>query len=157
MDREKLSEDNKWRIEIHSHQIADTGDYDGFLELTNGHTSLHIHDDYYIEEFEGLLEQLNNLELKVSNPLEGQLHYEMEHNKLLVQELRDTIKELEKEINYRYVNAEVTMVVPESCWLHPYIGYKVKYNLFEIIVDGDSYPDENYLSRGYIKLTQEEE
>ena len=31
---------NEWKLKGHSYQIADTGDYDGYYELTNGKISL---------------------------------------------------------------------------------------------------------------------
>jgi hypothetical protein len=34
-----------WKLIAHSHQIADTGDYDGCYEVTNGNVSLFTKDD----------------------------------------------------------------------------------------------------------------
>jgi hypothetical protein len=34
-----------WELKGHSHQIADTGDYDGYYEITNGKISLLTKDD----------------------------------------------------------------------------------------------------------------
>lgn len=34
-----------WELKGHSHQIADTGDYDGYYEITNGKISLLTTDD----------------------------------------------------------------------------------------------------------------
>lgn len=38
-------ETKKWKLIGHSHQIADTGDYDGHYEVTNGKISLLTKDD----------------------------------------------------------------------------------------------------------------
>ena len=35
----------EWKLIGHNHQIADTGDYDGYYEITNGKISLRINDD----------------------------------------------------------------------------------------------------------------
>lgn len=45
----------------------------------------------------------------------------------------------------------LTMAIPETSWLHPYIEYEVEFNKHIIIVDGDSYSNDNYLEKGYIK------
>jgi hypothetical protein len=39
-------EKSKWEFKAHSHQIADTGDYDGYYEITNGDITLITKDDY---------------------------------------------------------------------------------------------------------------
>jgi hypothetical protein len=36
---------SEWKLIGHSHQIADTGDYDGCYEITNGKVSLYTKDD----------------------------------------------------------------------------------------------------------------
>lgn len=37
--------EKQWKVIAHSHQIADTGDYDGCYELTDGHCSIFTKDD----------------------------------------------------------------------------------------------------------------
>ena len=37
---------NKWEFKSHSHQIADTGDYDGYYEISNGDITLVTRDDF---------------------------------------------------------------------------------------------------------------
>lgn len=39
-------EQNKWEFKAYSHAIADTGDYDGHYEITNGNITLITKDDY---------------------------------------------------------------------------------------------------------------
>lgn len=39
-------ENNKWEVKSHSYPIADTGDYDGYYEITNGNITLTTRDDY---------------------------------------------------------------------------------------------------------------
>lgn len=36
---------NKWELVAHNHQIADTGDYDGCYEITDGKVSIFTKDD----------------------------------------------------------------------------------------------------------------
>lgn len=38
--------ENKWEVKSHSYAIADTGDYDGYYEITNGNITLTTRDDY---------------------------------------------------------------------------------------------------------------
>ena len=40
-----VSTSTDWKLKGHSHQIADTGDYDGYYEITNGKISLLTKDD----------------------------------------------------------------------------------------------------------------
>jgi len=40
-----VSTSTLWKLKGHSHQIADTGDYDGYYEITNGKISLLTKDD----------------------------------------------------------------------------------------------------------------
>ena len=40
-----VSTSTGWELKGHSHQIADTGDYDGYYEITNGKISLLTKDD----------------------------------------------------------------------------------------------------------------
>ena len=40
-----VSTSTLWELKGHSHQIADTGDYDGYYEITNGKISLLTKDD----------------------------------------------------------------------------------------------------------------
>ena len=37
---------NKWEFKAHNYQIADTGDYDGYYEITNGDITLITKDDF---------------------------------------------------------------------------------------------------------------
>tara|TARA_R100000781_G_C4081320_1_gene127845 strand:+ start:1097 stop:1537 length:441 start_codon:yes stop_codon:yes gene_type:complete len=41
----ETTKEKKWKLIGHSHQIADTGDYDGHYELTNGKISLLTKED----------------------------------------------------------------------------------------------------------------
>jgi hypothetical protein len=56
-------EANKWEVKSHSHQIADTGDYDGYHELTNGVISLGTKEDdeETVVILQELATQLNNV------------------------------------------------------------------------------------------------
>lgn len=47
----------EWELKCHSYQIADTGDYDGYWEITNGKISIFSKDD----EEDQLLEVVNSL------------------------------------------------------------------------------------------------
>jgi hypothetical protein len=49
----------KWELKGHSHQIADTGDYDGYYEITNGKISLLTKDDDD-EALQPVVDALNN-------------------------------------------------------------------------------------------------
>lgn len=52
--------DNKdWKLIGHSYQIADTGDYDGHYEITNGKISLFTGDDDE-ESLQPIVDSLNN-------------------------------------------------------------------------------------------------
>lgn len=52
----------QWRFETKSYQIADTGDYDGHVEITNGKILLVSKDDPESEAFANLVNALNQIE-----------------------------------------------------------------------------------------------
>jgi len=52
---------------------------------------------------------------------------------------------------YETKSGTITEVVPTGHWLHPYIGYLVKFNEREISLDGEIYPNNSYHLKGYIK------
>ena len=55
----------EWKIIPHSYQIADTGDYDGHWELTNGTISLITKDDIGEDgDVEDLVQKMNDLDVK---------------------------------------------------------------------------------------------
>ena len=43
-------ENKQWELKSHSYQIADTGDYDGYWELTNGDICLITKDEIDVDE-----------------------------------------------------------------------------------------------------------
>lgn len=51
--------ERKYELIGHSHQIADTGDYDGYYEITNGEVSILTQDDDD-EALEEVVKALNN-------------------------------------------------------------------------------------------------
>jgi hypothetical protein len=68
----KMEQDNKWRLITHSYQIADTGDYDGYCEITNGDISLvtksEIYDEcYHIDELLDILNSLLDVKWELHN------------------------------------------------------------------------------------------
>lgn len=55
---------NQWKIKQHTYQIADTGDYDGCVEITNGKISLFCDCDVENEELNPIIDALNNSEIE---------------------------------------------------------------------------------------------
>jgi hypothetical protein len=53
----------KWKLVGHSYQIADTGDYDGHYEITNGKISLLTNEDDE-ELLQPIVDELNNSDCK---------------------------------------------------------------------------------------------
>lgn len=51
------------------------------------------------------------------------------------------------------VDGVITNSVPESHWLHPYIGYEVKFSDERLILDGQIFINQGYEERGYISKT----
>lgn len=85
-------EQNKWEVKSHSHQIADTGDYDGHWEITNGEISICTKDDG--DDMDVILKEvadlLNKTEITfyADNPKEIDLHFECEGLKIQFSELQ---------------------------------------------------------------------
>lgn len=52
-----------WKWIGHSHQIADTGDYDGCYEITNGNLSFFTKDEDIDEQLTSLCDSLNSLDI----------------------------------------------------------------------------------------------
>lgn len=50
---------NNWELKPHSYQIADTGDYDGHYEITNGKISLFIKDYECDEPLQKVVDAMN--------------------------------------------------------------------------------------------------
>ena len=72
----------EWKLVPHSYQIADTGDYDGHYEITNGKFSIFTHDDDE-DSLTPIVNALNNSGCKfyLDDPLESELQmakYEIE-------------------------------------------------------------------------------
>lgn len=74
-------EQAKWEIKEHSMQIADTGDYDGYWELTNGTISLVTRDEIDVDDPDSPLEMvehyLNEAGVKWENWIEDDLRYQV--------------------------------------------------------------------------------
>ncbi len=51
---------NNWKLIPHSYQIADTGDYDGHYEITDGKITLYVKDDDNEEPLQKVVDALNN-------------------------------------------------------------------------------------------------
>ena len=88
------TENNKWKIVGHSHQIADTGDYDGCYELTNGKISLFTKDEDWMDDIEGehpLVTTLNNMNIKweIDDSSEFMYQAEKEWTNRLSKEVED--------------------------------------------------------------------
>lgn len=96
-----MSQDNKWEVKSHSYQIGDTGDYDGWHELTNGVISLGTRedDDGTVAALKHIASTLNFCELKLFDHTADNLaidrHCDNEAWKLKYDELnaeRDALK-----------------------------------------------------------------
>lgn len=91
------SEKNKWEFKTHSYQIADTGDYDGHYELTNGDITLWTKDDD--EETERFLRLaahfLNKVGINLSDAKVDDLSYQVYLLELEKKQLQERVKELE--------------------------------------------------------------
>jgi len=81
-------ENSEWKLIGHSHQIADTGDYDGYYEITNGDISIMTKDDDE-EELQAVVDALNKT---------GCSFYQDDWLKFENEMLKEEIEELKKEI-----------------------------------------------------------
>lgn len=84
-----------WKLNSHSHQIADTGDYDCIYEITNGAISLYTNDDDD-EGMEMVVNALNNCECRFF--IEDK-SFELSLCEDTVIQLENEIKKLEDVIN----------------------------------------------------------
>lgn len=90
----------QFEVKCHSYQIADTGDYDGYWEITNGEISLQTNDDG--DDMDKILgtiaTALNDSECKfhLDNSKEIDLHCECEGLKIQLKEQESKYLEREK-------------------------------------------------------------
>jgi hypothetical protein len=93
MENKKPNYPIKWEVKSHNYQIAATGDYDGYWEITNGRDSLITKDDYedIDKDLQELVDLLNNTypNFTVDRGNEAALDAE---NKFLRQEMEDMKK-----------------------------------------------------------------
>jgi len=82
----------KWRLEIHTNAIADTGDYDGCYEITDGNISIFTNDDLEDGKLEAIIDALNNSNSNFYLD-EGDLPYYIASEKFY----REEFSKLEKE------------------------------------------------------------
>lgn len=89
---------NEWKIRQHTYQIADTGDYDGSVEITNGKISLFCDCDVENEELNPIIDALNNseIEFEIDDSPSMELHYENER-------LREELKRFEDAVEVNWV------------------------------------------------------
>lgn len=87
--REKLI-DGKWKLQEKSYQIADTGDYDGHLEIVNNKgLILYTNEDYEDGDIERLVSLMNEIEFDVSSTSHEEDNYGLLlENKYLKQKLQ---------------------------------------------------------------------
>jgi|ERR1035437_3680399 hypothetical protein len=90
------TEKPEWKLVPHFHQIADTGDYDGHYEITNGIVSIFTKDDGD-DGLEAIVKALNDseCEFKLDDSKEFELHLE----KKLVKEKNEEIDMLRKKLD----------------------------------------------------------
>jgi len=80
----RVNTKTNWKLVGHSHQIADTGDYDGYYEITNGSVSIYTLDDDD-DALELVVKALNESGCKfyLDDSTEFDLHILREENKRL--------------------------------------------------------------------------
>lgn len=84
IDQPVVTSSADWKLIAHSHQIADTGDYDGCYEITNGKVSIFTKDDDD-EVLEPVVKALNESGCKfyLDDSAEFEAHILREENKRL--------------------------------------------------------------------------
>lgn len=65
----------EWKLIGHSYQIADTGDYDGKWEITDGKTSLFTSDNTDEEEMQELVNMLNSVQCNFWTNFEDEIEF----------------------------------------------------------------------------------
>lgn len=89
-----MSEDNKrlkWEVKVHNYPIADTGDYDGYFEITNGSISIATRDDINEDLLWIICNRLNDADCDFI--MEDFVQYE---NYLLKEDIKDYRKHLQE-------------------------------------------------------------
>jgi len=76
-----MATNKEWELKYHSYAIADTGDYDGHYELTNGTITLITRDEIDTENPDSELEKaiywLNEADIKWENWVEDDLRFQI--------------------------------------------------------------------------------
>lgn len=90
-----------WKLVPHSHQIADTGDYDGHYEITNGKISLLTKDDDD-EALQPIVNALNDSKCKFYQ--DDWLEFE---NKILKEEIRRLKFMIENGLGWKDMNNDI--------------------------------------------------
>lgn len=92
-------EQSKWELKSHSWQIADTGDYDGYWEITDGNTSICTKDDPDDERLEDVVKVLNSVQCNFYTKDDTELNQRLE-----IYQLKDEITSLQAKCD-RYEKA----------------------------------------------------
>lgn len=81
--------EQKWKLVGHSYQIADTDDYDGHYEITNGKITIITKDDDELA-LQPIVDALNNSGCKfyIDTPEELENHILRHENKMLKDQLK---------------------------------------------------------------------
>lgn len=118
-----VSEQGEWRLEGHSYQIADTGDYDGHYEITNGKISLLTKDDDE-EALKPIINALNNSDCKFYQ--DDFLEFE---NSMLKNEIHD-LKQSPQSVS----NEDIELLAEKEI-LYTVSKQDKYYKLHELLVD----------------------
>lgn len=97
-----MKKKTEWKLEIQSHQIADTGDYDGHYEMHIGDYILHSNDEVEDEEWEEMgkiMQRLSEIGMHWWDPYEGV-------DKYMIKYLNEQIKSLQEYLSEKGIEAE---------------------------------------------------
>ncbi len=105
----------EFKIVEHSHQIADTGDYDGCLELTNGKVSIFTKDDLEEEQCDKIIMTLNEAacDWYMDDSAEFGLHLEKERTKNLVNRIESALELIKKYQDDYFDNSTASKVLSD--------------------------------------------
>ena len=101
------SEKQTWELKGHSYQLADTGDYDGYYEITDGKISLLTKDDDD-EALQPIVDALNNSGCKFYIDDWYEIQYSLITQEL--ENLKSLLKDKEIEFLNEYRNGRIVTI-----------------------------------------------
>jgi hypothetical protein len=124
-----MKQKDNWKLIGHSHQIADTGDYSGHWEITNGEISIITQNDEEEEVLKPIVDALNNSGCNFY--IEKDLQYEVDilkkdnarlHKEVEAKKSAYGLKPISKNVFVSWMDKQSESSIRRNRWVNGYKG-----------------------------------